>query len=84
MQTAGAKARAMGDQYISTDHLLLGILSVDDEASKLLKAQNITDKQIDALIASSRQGKPLDSNNPESSREALGKYGRDLTELARS
>gem|GEM_PF-3979051 len=39
MQTAGAKARAMGDQYISTDHLLLGILSVDDEASKLIKAQ---------------------------------------------
>ena len=56
---------------------------MDDEASKLLKAQNITDKQIDALIASSRQGKPLDSNNPESSREALDNYGRDLTQLAK-
>ena len=82
VRDAGERAEAGGDQYISTEHLLIALAASQTEAGRIL-AQG--DVEVDALTQALAQlrPEPITSADPEGSFEALSKYGRDLTEVAR-
>ena len=80
-----AEAKTMHDEYVSTEHLLLGLLNETGKsvAVEQLTANGITrDKVLEALTAV-RGSQRVTDQSPEGKYEALEKYGRDLTELAR-
>ena len=82
---AQAEAKTMHDAYVSTEHLLLGLLNETGKsvAVEQLTANGITrDKVLEALTAV-RGSQRVTDQSPEGKYEALEKYGRDLTELAR-
>ncbi|MDD3114952.1 MAG: Clp protease N-terminal domain-containing protein, partial [Anaerovibrio sp.] len=77
-------ARDMKDEYISTEHLLLAI-SEDgsEEARSICRDFGLTHKNIMASIKKNRK-QNVNSDNPEDGYKALEKFGRDLTQVARS
>ncbi len=85
LDAAQAEAKAMQDEYVSTEHLLLGILSEPGRAVAidLLKQRNVTRERVLEALAGVRGSQRVTDPNPENKYEALEKYGRDLTELAR-
>ena len=72
-------AKKMGDSYISTEHLFLA--SYDNNS--FLKDYGIDKKQFETVLESVRGGRKIMTDNPESTYEALDKFGKDLVELAR-
>src|SRR5687767_6494176 len=82
---AQAAAKSMQDEFVSTEHLLLGLLgeSGKQPANDLLKTRGITRDKVLEALASVRGSQRVTDQNPEGKYEALQKYGRDLTELAR-
>src|SRR6186713_516179 len=81
---AEAEARRLGDEYVSTEHLLLGISEAGGEAQRLLEAQGAGHEAILQALQSVRGGQRVTSQNPEGTYAALEKYGRDLTAEARA
>ncbi|MBU0614156.1 AAA family ATPase, partial [Patescibacteria group bacterium] len=81
LQNAAKRADIFGDEYISTEHLLLGLLSSKDVA-KLLGGFQINEEVILDALKDVRGTQKVDSVNPESKFEALKKYSIDLTERA--
>jgi ATP-dependent Clp protease ATP-binding subunit ClpB len=77
-------ASEMKDDYVSVEHLLLGILSGSDNAAQLLKDNSVTEKDIKAVIIELRKGSKVKSQSVEETYNALNKYARNLNELARS
>ena len=75
-------AEAGGDAYVSTEHLLIALAGSDTEAGKILRAAGATPDDLEARLAQLRP-EPITSVDPEGSFQALLKYGRDLTEVAR-
>jgi ATP-dependent Clp protease ATP-binding subunit ClpB len=84
MDEAAVEADRLKDQYISTEHLLLAMVETGGEVSDLLRRRNISKNNIYAILKEIRGGKSVDSPNAEDNYQALQKYGRDLTEVARS
>lgn len=81
--TAAQKlAESRGDTYVSTEHLLIALAGSDTEAGKILQADGATPEELEAALTRLRP-EPVDSANPEGTFQALAKYGRDLTEVAR-
>ncbi len=82
---AQAEAKAMQDEYVSTEHLLLGLLNERGKsiAVELLTANGVTREKVLEALTSVRGSQRVTDQNPEGKYEALEKYGRDLTELAR-
>ena len=76
------KATDLGDEYISSEHILLGIASSKGETGEYLKANGVTDDKILDVLKSVRGSQTVDDPNAESRYEALKKYARDLNELA--
>lgn len=74
-------ARGMQDDYVSTEHILLG-LTESSEASRLNK-YGLTKDAILKALASIRGTQRVSTQNPEDTYQALERYGRDLTALAR-
>ena len=72
-------AKKMGDSYISTEHLFLA--SYDNNS--FLKDYGINKKQFETVLENVRGGRKIMTDNPESTYEALDKFGKDLVELAR-
>ncbi len=81
---AQEEARRLGDEYTSTEHLLLGAAEVGGEGQKLLDGHGANREAILGALASVRGGQRVTSQNPESTYQALEKYGRDLTAEARA
>ena len=84
LQKAGSYLKEFNDQYISVEHILLGILNGNDTAAKLLKDNGITEKNLKTAIKQSRQGSTISSQTAEDTYNALNRYARNLNELARS
>jgi ATP-dependent Clp protease ATP-binding subunit ClpB len=85
LQAAENEASQFGDEYISTEHLLLGILSVErSPAESLLRRYNVTRNRVYGALNEIRGSQRVTDPNPEGKYEALQKYGRDLTEFARA
>jgi len=82
---AQAEARTMHDEYVSTEHLLLGLLNETGKsvAVEQLKANGITREKVLEALTAVRGSQRVTDQSPEGKYEALEKYGRDLTELAR-
>ena len=77
------EAREMKDTYISTEHLLLGLLSEGDrDVQQLLQRSGLTREKLLASLKQVRGSQQVSTENPEDTYEALQKYGRDLTKLA--
>ena len=77
-------AQKAGDQYITAERLLQAIsLTAGNKAYDTLKASGVTPQALNTAINDLRQGRTADSQSAEDSYEALKKYARDLTEVAR-
>jgi ATP-dependent Clp protease ATP-binding subunit ClpB len=84
LQQAEAEAATFGDEFVSAEHLLLGILSVElSPAESLLRGLGATKARVFGALAEIRGNQRVTDQNPEAKYEALEKYGRDLTDLAR-
>ncbi len=79
---AEADAKRMKDEFVSVEHLLGAIASDSGAAGRLLKESGITKKSLDKAIKEVRGAQRVTSQNPETTYEALEKYGRDLTTMA--
>ncbi|MDX1672551.1 MAG: ATP-dependent chaperone ClpB [Balneolaceae bacterium] len=79
---AQQSADKLGDEYISSEHVLIGILSSKGEASSLLKKHGVKKEDILQVLQDVRGSQKVDDPNAESRYNALEKYGRDLNELA--
>jgi ATP-dependent Clp protease ATP-binding subunit ClpB len=84
LQRAESEASQFGDEFISTEHLFLGILSVErSPAESLLRRYNVDRDRAMQALSEIRGNQRVTDENPESTYQALEKYGRDLAELAR-
>jgi ATP-dependent Clp protease ATP-binding subunit ClpB len=83
--TAGAEKLAgqMHDEYVSTEHLLLALARSKGFAGQLLTRYGLNETTILQILAQIRGSQRVTSQNPETTYQALEKYGRDLTDLAR-
>ena len=84
IESAEAEAKRLGDEYVSTEHLLLGIAEVGGEGQKLLERHAAGREAILQALQSVRGSQRVTSQNPEGTYAALEKYGRDLTAEARA
>ena len=83
LTAAGDEARALGDTYVSTEHLLLGIAAGASPAAEVLTAAGATRDALAAALPSVRGSARVTSPDPEGTFQALEKYGVDLTAAAR-
>src|SRR6476620_3847709 len=84
LERAFKEADNFKDEYVSTEHMFLAIASQDrDPAGQLLKKNGASHEAILQALTSVRGNQRVTSQNPEATYEALDKYARDLTELAR-
>ena len=83
LDMAFLEANAMKDQYVSQEHLLLALCSGREKTKELLNGEGVTKNAILKVLKDIRGGQTIDTQNPEDTFQALEKYGRDLTELAR-
>lgn len=79
---AQKEATALGDEYISSEHVLLGLVQTSGEAASVLKDQGVNKENILKVLNDVRGGQKVDDPNAESRFGALKKYARDLNELA--
>jgi ATP-dependent Clp protease ATP-binding subunit ClpB len=84
LQKANSYLKEFNDEFISVEHVLLGILSSGDNASQLLKDSGVNEKDLKAAIKELRKGSNVKSQTAEETYNALNKYARNLNELARS
>ncbi|MFK7758582.1 MAG: AAA family ATPase [Phycisphaerales bacterium] len=87
LSKADASAKAMGDSYISCEHLLVALGQASFDAQELLRVNGVESKEIESAIASIRKASGVENITDaggEASFEALGKYSIDLTALASS
>lgn len=83
ISAAQQAAQANGDQFVSTEHLLLGLAADAGEAGVALRDNGASAEALKAAMVSVRGDRKVDSQDPEGSFQALDKYGTDLTEVAR-
>ena len=85
LNEAEKRAKEMGDQYVSVEHLFLGLMKkANDALKKFFARNNITEKAFVEQLKVVRGNKPVTSDNPEVSYDVLAKYGQDLVELAKN
>jgi len=83
LRDAEKTAEKMKDDYVSTEHLLLALTDSDGPAAELLHRFGLTRDAVLQALTRIRGSQRVTSQNPEGTYEALLKYGRDLTDLAR-
>src|ERR1035438_6447399 len=83
ISTAASRAKQLGDEYISTEHLLVGLAADGGEAKALLAANGAAPEGLLEAFSQIRGSARVTSEDPESTYQALEKYGVDLTKQAR-
>ncbi|MGH3404931.1 MAG: ATP-dependent chaperone ClpB [Streptosporangiaceae bacterium] len=83
INTAGQRAREMSDEYISTEHLLVGLAADGGQAAKVLRDAGAGPDQLFGAFEQVRGSARVTSQDPEGTYKALEKYGVDLTRSAR-
>jgi ATP-dependent Clp protease ATP-binding subunit ClpB len=84
LQKAGTYLKEFNDQFVSVEHMLLGILAGTDTAAKLLKDNGVTEKDLKTAIKQLRKGSTVNSQTAEDTYNSLNRYARNLNEMARS
>ena len=79
---ANASLKQFGDEFVSVEHLLLGLLAVNDDTSKILKDAGLTEKGLVAAIKDLRKGSTVNSQTQNNQYNSLQKYARNLNEAA--
>jgi len=79
---AEEEAKKIKDEYVSVEHLLLAMIDDSGTAGRVLKEFGITREKLSSGLKDIRGNQRVTSQNPEATYEALGKYGRDFTQLA--
>ena len=83
LQKAPVLATERKDEFVAIEHLLLGILSVNDPTSQLLKANGVNEKDLEEAIRQLRRGGTVNSQTAEETYNALNKYATNLNDMAR-
>jgi len=81
-ESSASAATAMKDEYISTEHLFLGLCRTQNKAGEVLKLLGIDENDILGALQSVRGSARVTDQNPEGKFQALEKYGIDLVEMA--
>ena len=85
LQAAQSAAASMKDEYLSVEHLFLGLLErPDSKLRQLFQTYQITKEKVLAALSDIRGNQRVTSDNPEDTYDALKKYGTDLVERARA
>ncbi len=77
------RADAMGDEYLSVEHLFISLASVESDAGEILRLNSVGPEQIKSALKEVRGGEKITDANPEDKYRALERYGIDLLEMAR-
>ena len=83
INTAASRARQLEDEYVSTEHLLVGIAADGGQAATLLRAAGATADALTEAFTAVRGSAKVTSQDPEGTYQALEKYGVDLTQQAK-
>ena len=83
LNEALVEASKLKDDYISLEHLLIGLLKSNDSISQLLKDNGIAKKELVEVINELRKGEKVSSSNHEDNFNSLNKYARNLNQLAK-
>ena len=84
VQRANDQMRGMGDEFVSVEHLLLGILGGKDSVASLLKDNGFTERDLKAAIQELRGGRKVTSQTAEEQYQSLNRYAINLNERVRS
>ncbi|NEW81985.1 MAG: AAA domain-containing protein, partial [Mariniphaga sp.] len=83
VQKAVSISQKMGDQYVSVEHLLLGLLDGSDSVSRLMKDSGISHKELEEAIKALRKGSKVDSQTAEDTFNSLNRFAVNLNERAK-
>jgi ATP-dependent Clp protease ATP-binding subunit ClpB len=83
LQQAQKEAQSLGDEFVSTEHLLLAMTEDQGYTGQALKRLGVTHERVLTALKDVRGNQRVTDQNPEGKYQALDKYGRDLTDLAR-
>jgi ATP-dependent Clp protease ATP-binding subunit ClpB len=84
LQKAQSYLKEFKDEFVSVEHVLLGLLAVNDDTSKLLKDQGVNEKDLKKAVMALRGDNRVTDQNAEATYNALNKYARNLNEYAES
>lgn len=79
---ATASLKDFGDDFVTVEHLIVGILQVNDAVAKILKDAGLTEKGLKSAITELRKGETIKSATQETQFQALAKYAKNLNEMA--
>lgn len=79
---ASQLASEMGDEFVSIEHMLMGLAAGRDQTARLMKESGVNEKQLKAAILDLRKGSKVNSQSAEESYNALNKYAKNLNQLA--
>jgi ATP-dependent Clp protease ATP-binding subunit ClpB len=79
---ATASLKDFGDDFVTVEHLIVGILQVNDPVAKILKDAGLTEKGLKTAITELRQGETVKSATQETQFQALNKYAKNLNDMA--
>ncbi len=82
LEAADKERQNFGDDYVSTEHLLLALLGARGDAGRILSEAGITRESLTSALTALRGSRRVTTQTPESTFDALGQFGRDLVELA--
>jgi ATP-dependent Clp protease ATP-binding subunit ClpB len=83
MLKANSIMKDMGDSYVSTEHLILALMSVNDDSSKILKSLGLSESSAKVAIQELRKGSKVTDQNAEAKYNALSKYATNLNVRAK-
>ncbi len=84
LDAAQQEAKKAGDSFVAQDRLLVALAGSDQPAARALAQAGVSRQSLEQAVISIRKGRKVDSPNAEASFDALNKYARDVTEVARS
>lgn len=82
LDQSSSSAATLGDEYVSTEHLVLGLSQVDGKAQSLMQLMGITSKEVESAMKKMRGSSRVTDRNAEDKYQALQRFGIDLTNLA--
>lgn len=82
LMRATAILKTFGDEFVTPEHILLGLLQQNDETSKLLKDAGLEEKSLVAAIKELRKGNTINSQTAEQQFQTLDRYAKNLNKLA--
>ena len=83
LENAFKEAESLKDDYVSTEHMLIAISSSGGTVGSMLSSRGVTKDRIYQILVEIRGNQRITDQNPEEKYQALSRYGKDITELAR-